>query len=371
MFLEWQLVGAVHEDSASGTYFVTRYDDVVRLLTDRRLAATPVLGDLPGVPEGMRDRVRAIETGFFARWPVFSDPPRHTVLRRTMLPAFHPSRARAAGDTVRDVLAGMTPAADSAALAAQARHAFAAGIASSLGFDADATKTVLDLGETLMRYIAQMPQDPESLAATEDAVRSLSELALAHVHVGSDPLARSLHSAYADGTLEVADVAAAYAQLLTGAIEPTAAVLAHAVELMRADPAVSAAYLDRPDAVLAELVRTATPFHFASRHTTGTVPVGGVSLPAGARVVLLLAAANHDDRRYREPLAVDPDRTAPPHVAFGRGRHACPGATAATEMVHAALEWLLSDGVLDRADDTRIPWHATVGTRTFDDGTRS
>lgn len=369
-FLGWQRAGPVHEETASRTHFITGYDEVARLLTDRRLAATPVVDELVGVPEDLRARVRAIEIDFFARWPVFSDPPRHQVLRRAMLPAFHPTLARAAGNTVRSALAAVTPSSDCAGLIFQIRHAFAAGIATIHGFDSDAARTLLEMAESLMGYISQLPEDGERLAVTENTIASLTELAMAHIQIGSDPLAESLRDALSNGDIEAADIAAAYAQLLTGAIEPTTAVIAHAVEVMRTDSSVATAYRHQPAAVLAELFRTATPFHFASRHTTQAVQVGGIDLPAGARVVLLLSAANHDYRHYGDPLAVNHDRTAPPHVAFGRGRHACPGATAAAEMIHAALGWLLSDCLLERAEGTPIPWHVTVGMRTIAAGDR-
>ena len=66
-----------------------------------------------------------------------------------------------------------------------------------------------------------------------------------------------------------------------------------------------------------------------SRVTTREMVIGNHSLPAGARVMTVLPAANRDERRYLEPDCFDITRDASDHVGFGAGIHRCVGANLA------------------------------------------
>jgi cytochrome P450 len=64
------------------------------------------------------------------------------------------------------------------------------------------------------------------------------------------------------------------------------------------------------------------------RVTTRPATVGGVDLPAGAKLFLWLAAAGRDPSVFPDPDAFDVDRdNARRHLAFGRGIHYCLGAS--------------------------------------------
>jgi 4-methoxybenzoate monooxygenase (O-demethylating) len=70
------------------------------------------------------------------------------------------------------------------------------------------------------------------------------------------------------------------------------------------------------------------------------VTAGGVTIGAGEKVLLFLAAANRDPRRWDQPDRFDLRRRANGHVAFGFGVHACVGAAMARlegEVLLAAL----------------------------------
>lgn len=69
--------------------------------------------------------------------------------------------------------------------------------------------------------------------------------------------------------------------------------------------------------------------------------VGGVTIPAGARVFAALGSADRDAAVYGDPDEFDPGRARPePHLAFGRGIHSCLGAELARIQARAAIEVL-------------------------------
>lgn len=78
--------------------------------------------------------------------------------------------------------------------------------------------------------------------------------------------------------------------------------------------------------VIDELMRLATPIPFTARVSTQALELDGAPLPAGARVLLVLAAANRDPAVFDRPGSFDPLRSPNPHLAFGAGPHLCLGA---------------------------------------------
>jgi 4-methoxybenzoate monooxygenase (O-demethylating) len=74
-----------------------------------------------------------------------------------------------------------------------------------------------------------------------------------------------------------------------------------------------------------EVLRFEAPAQIFFRTTTRAVDVGGVRLGEGEKVLLFLAAANRDPRRWDEPDQFDVTRRAAGHMTFGTGIHGCVG----------------------------------------------
>ncbi|MDE3177034.1 MAG: cytochrome P450 [Pseudomonadota bacterium] len=91
------------------------------------------------------------------------------------------------------------------------------------------------------------------------------------------------------------------------------------------------------DAVVEELLRFDAPLHMFTRYALQEVEIDGVRLPKGARIGLLLGAANRDPAVFAEPDRLDFARAPNPHVAFGAGIHFCVGAPLARLELRIAL----------------------------------
>ncbi|MEV0041404.1 cytochrome P450 [Streptomyces sp. NPDC050804] len=69
--------------------------------------------------------------------------------------------------------------------------------------------------------------------------------------------------------------------------------------------------------------------------------VGGVTIPAGGRVMMITSSANHDGSVFENPEKFDIDRPHPNrHMTFGFGAHACMGATLARQEMRVFIEEL-------------------------------
>ena len=98
-----------------------------------------------------------------------------------------------------------------------------------------------------------------------------------------------------------------------------------------------------PDGIAAmveELLRWETPVMGAARVATCAAEVAGQPVGAGEQVMVLLGAANLDDRETPDAGTVLWDREANRHLAFGGGVHRCPGSHLARVELRVALrEW--------------------------------
>lgn len=90
------------------------------------------------------------------------------------------------------------------------------------------------------------------------------------------------------------------------------------LEGLREDPSLM------PSAV-EEMLRWVTPIKNMARTVTRDVQIGGVTLPAGAEVLLLYPSANRDAAVFCDPDRFDVARQPNPHLAFGFGAHFCLG----------------------------------------------
>lgn len=89
-----------------------------------------------------------------------------------------------------------------------------------------------------------------------------------------------------------------------------------------------------------EVIRLQSPVQTFFRTTTREVEVAGVPLGADEKVLLFLAAANRDPRKWEDPERFDIRRKAAGHVGFGHGIHMCVGQMVArleAEVLLAAL----------------------------------
>src|SRR5262249_7535876 len=95
-------------------------------------------------------------------------------------------------------------------------------------------------------------------------------------------------------------------------------------------------------AAVEELLRYDAPVpHATFRYTTEPVTIDDVTIPAGAQVLIGLAAANHDPARYPNPQLLDINRRGPRPLPFGHGLHHCLGAVLARMEAQLAIASLL------------------------------
>lgn len=187
----------------------------------------------------------------------------------------------------------------------------------------EAIVAMADMSEYWMNLVAEKRRDPDD--------KLLSRLC--EVEIETD-----------DGrSTRLSDVEVVGFCSLIGAAgtETLTKLLANAVVLFHRNRQEWQKVLDDPGKIpgaVEETLRYWPPSQYQGRVLTGDANLHGRTMPEGARVLLLTASANHDEREYEDPDRFDIDR--PPHLAvgFGHGVHFCLGAALARLEGRVGLE---------------------------------
>lgn len=141
------------------------------------------------------------------------------------------------------------------------------------------------------------------------------------------------------------EIVASNTQLVFAGNETTAKLLAQIVVTLAAHPEQRRAVASDPSlipAAVEEVHRLETITHSVFRDVLGSpATVGGVEIPADARITLLLGAANRDPARWERAHEFDVRRPKRPHLGFAFGLHSCLGMNLARLEAQVFLERLL------------------------------
>lgn len=130
--------------------------------------------------------------------------------------------------------------------------------------------------------------------------------------------------------LDLPEMLSIVQQLLVAGNETTTKMLTEMMRLLGEHPEYWEMVFEDPasaDRVIEETLRLSTPTQGMFRIAARDVELGGVSIPAGARLIIAFGSANRDSAIFEDPDMFDPARgNAREHLAFGKGIHYCLGA---------------------------------------------
>ena len=291
--------------------------------------------------------------GFEANFPSRTDGDDHVRLRRIAHRAFTPRRIAeleaATRRYVDEVLSQTDPgeAVDGTALAGSVPLMVVGDLLGVPPADRD-----LIHAWSLRLGAANASTEPAPMLGARAALREfrayVAEMLAGHRRRpdagASTDLITMLMGAEAQERVTEEELAALFVQLLFAGHETTATLIgAGLLELLRAPDQWRALVADPslvPGAV-EELLRIVSPSQFVSRQATEDVVLAGETIPAGADVLLVLAAANRDPAVFAAPDALDVRREdARRHLAFAIGPHFCLGAALARLEARVTFETL-------------------------------
>ena len=338
-------------DGETPIWFVTRFDDVVALLTDsERFVLDPALALTPDelaaqeedIPIGADPRVNE---NLLAK-----DGDDHRRLRRLVSKAFTPrmiEQLRPRIEDLADALIDGVVGRGSMELVDE--FAFPLPItviAELLGIPGDDQRRFREWSNSFVTPPLTPELREQAARHTEEFVAYLEELFARRRAEPTTDLVSALVRAEDEGDrLSQNELYAMVVLLIVAGHETTVSLITSAVHALLTHPDQLAALRADPGLVPAaveELLRFESPVERTiTRWVAADVELGGARLARGDLVIAVIGSANRDDARFQHADELDLHRADNKHVGFGRGPHFCLGAPLARLETEIALTTLL------------------------------
>jgi len=336
----------VYQVPGIGFWAISRYEDVLFALKNPHLFSSAnfmnsFLGDLnPFPPE--------------APALVSSDPPSHTRLRKLVNRAFTPRRVASLEAHIREVtrerLAQVPVGEEFDLISELAIPLPGIVIAELLGVPPERRADFRRWTDTFMRganggMMVPPEEHAEILQGNAEFKEYCREAIAAYRKQPGDNLLSDLVRAEEENqTLTGEEILSLAVLLLIGGNETTTNLIGNATLALCRNPQELARVRANPalvPQVVEETLRYDAPVQWLLRQTTQDVKVAGTTIPAGAVVMIMFAAANRDEHKFSQPDRFDILRNPEGHLEFGFGIHFCLGAQLARLEGRLALEGLL------------------------------
>jgi cytochrome P450 len=345
-------------DASGGFWMLTKYDDVVEASRDWQTYT-------------VTDGIMIPPTG--ASMPVIPaelDPPRHTMLRKLVLPSFTDKALQpwvpGMEQIIVDAFAPLLPAGKADIVVDIARPVPVLAICLILGINRD------------WRKIRQLAEEFLAATGTQEAREKAHELeALLEAEIAARrgqpvrDLLGSFVNAEVDGAPIPPQELLGLVQLLVVAgHETTVNGMGMLLYRLCAEPGLRDRVLaDRSlgGKIIDETLRLHPPVWNMGRTVREATTVRGASLCPGEKVMLVYGGANRDPDKFENPEAFDIDRPGiTQHLTFGSGRHRCIGEALARLELRLTLNY-----VLDTLPDVELDGEPVFGGGTNQYGPRS
>jgi hypothetical protein len=350
---EWRSMTPVFYVPGIDHYVITRYADIEHILLDRETwsasnASSPLTPVCPAAQEVLSsgfDRVPTLNN---------SDPPRHGPMRKSVLTVMTPRRLRALEPVLRDYAVGLVegfrdqPVIDFVESFSFPFPGFAAF--SLLGFPSKDTDMLKDWSRNrvLLTY-GRLPEEQQ--VATAQDVLAMWKYVEAFVaerwaepqnDLTSDLVQLSATKPEQLNQFDIVNIV--YSMALAGH-ETTCNTIGSGVLALLRHRDQWQRLIDDPsliDNAVEEILRYEGPVLYHRRIAKVDTVVGGFAIPAGSKVMMAFASADHDPALFGDDADdFKVDRSdAELHLAFGKGPHLCLGAPLGRLEARLALELL-------------------------------
>jgi cytochrome P450 len=350
-------------------FAVSRFDDVERGLQDRetysskRGSILELIKANPEYPSGVL---------------IFEDPPLHTVHRNLLQRLFTPKRLHALEPKIRefcaqclDPLVGADGFDFIANLGAQMPIRV---IGMLLGIPEQDLQIIRSRGDETMRTEAGRPMEVVLSNFTGEGFEEYIDWRVKHP--SDDVMTELLNAEFKDENGAIRKLARDELLTLVNVLavagnETTNRLIGWSGKLLAEHPDQRRQLAQDSSlipAAIEEILRYEPSGPHSCRYVTRDVELYGRTVPAGSAMMLILGAANRDERRFRDGDRFDIHRPPQGHLTFGYGIHTCLGRVLARLEGRIALEEVFKrfqDWEVDYANASLSPTSTVRGWDTL------
>src|ERR1700675_3736224 len=213
----------------------------------------------------------------------------------------------------------------------------------AVGISEDGRENLLPYGSMVFNSFGPRNDLFEAAMANAAPVRDWIMSKCSRAALAPDGLGMQIFAAVDSGELTEAEAGMLVRSFLSAGIDTTVYGLGNALHCFAIYPEQWTILRENPKLLrgaFEEVLRFEAPVQTFFRTTTQGVDVSGVKLGDGEKVLLFLAPANRDPRRWDKPDMFDVRRRATGHMTFGTGIHGCVGQAVArleSEAIFGAL----------------------------------
>jgi pimeloyl-[acyl-carrier protein] synthase len=361
----------VHWDPYMHAWVVTTYAEVITVLTECSADRTPPPAYLNELGLSFMKPFSEI----MLKQMMFMDGAMHSRLRSICAAAFTPRRveslrgaiAETAGELIDNVIergsvdmvadfANPLPAIVTARLLGVPRedhrqlHAWVLDLAEVLGNFQHHPKRVVEIVKSLQElksYVAAV-MDDQRKQPTGGLICSLMEAEVNGQRLSDEEvIANTIITLIGGHETTTNLIASGFLTLLRNQ---------SAYDQLKIHPEIAASAVE-------ELLRWESPVQHTARIASADMELGSKTIPKGAKVVAVLAAANRDPRRFSEPETLNLIRTDNRHVAFGWAAHFCFGTPLARIEGQIAFNMLIERLQNPILLEDKLEWRENAGLR--------
>ncbi|HWU32038.1 MAG TPA: cytochrome P450 [Marmoricola sp.] len=316
----------------TGFFAITRHADVSAISKDSKNFSTAKDGAIIRFAADMTREQIELQSVML----INQDPPDHTKLRQIISRGFTPRSIAALKETL---IERANTIIDEAIAKGEGDFVFDVAaelplqaIAELLGVPQEDRRKLFDWSNQMLAY-----DDPEYNADPATAAAEILGYAMGLAEERkqnpSDDIISKLVNADVDGHGALNDDEFGFFVILLAVAgnETTRNAITHGMKAFFDNPDQWELWKnERPETMVDEVIRWATPVTVFQRTALNDVEIGGQAIKAGQRVGLFYASGNHDEDVFENAHVFDITRETNPHLAFGgHGAHYCIGANLA------------------------------------------
>ena len=342
----------VFYNSEINYWVISQFEDIKGILSDPQSYSAEVIRE--PIQSLSKEALKVLKDGGFAPYTIAGNaPPGHTKIRKAINYAFTPKRVNEIESGIRTLVNEYIDRFEHKREVDLVEEMFyqlpADVLFIFLGFPMEHVRRIKELAiHRLSLQFGKLPEDEQEIEAhglvefwhfCKDMVREVADADTPPDNFMGDLIR------YRNGDenkLSLHEIASIVYSLMFAGHETTTGLAGNAIQTLLTHRNVWEEICEKPELIpnaVEEVLRYNTSVFYWRRRTKKAVTIGGVEIPEGANVLLVLGAAGRDGGKYKDPEKFDIHReNVKDHLAFGHGIHYCVGAPLARLDMRIILE---------------------------------